>query len=158
MSLSFLIFLGAPNTTYLIVEAVSKGIISTSVPGEHSVPGESSPVSGAPSGLLPVVPPIIVGFVEVALTREHCFVLAADAPYREFRPKMTSLVVDTQFRRRGIASLLLSACVAQSKIWSGHSELFLEVRNENRGAILFYTKNGFRECTGETQFQEQLFV
>lgn len=100
----------------------------------------------------------IVGFVEVALTREHCFVLAADVPYREYRPKVTSLVVDSEYRRQGIASLLLAACVAQSKLWSGHSELFLEVRNENRDAILFYEKMGFRECTGETIDAGALFT
>ena len=91
----------------------------------------------------------VVGFVEVALTREHSIILAADAPFRALRPKITSLVVDTRCRRQGIASLLLAACVAQSKLWSGHSELFLEVRNENTGARQFYEKMGFTECIGE---------
>lgn len=91
----------------------------------------------------------VVGFVELALTRDCCFALAADVPYREYRPKMTSLVVDNRCRRQGIASQLLAACVAQSNIWSGHSELFLEVRNENQGARLFYEKMGFQECVGK---------
>ena len=92
----------------------------------------------------------IVGFVEIAVTREHCFALTADVPYREFRPKMTSLVVDTQFRRQGIASLLLAACVKQSRLWTGHTELILEVRNENKVGRLFYEKMGFTECVGKS--------
>jgi Acetyltransferase (GNAT) family len=92
----------------------------------------------------------IVGFVEVASTREHCFALTADVPFKEFRVKVTSLVVDSGHRRKGIASLLLSACARQSLIWSGCTELFLEVRNENQGARLFYDKMGFKECLGES--------
>ena len=122
--------IGAPNTTFLIVEAIPKPSLL------EQVPIQSTSVSA------------VVGFVEIAQTRELCFALAADAPFREFRPKITSLVVDTRCRRQGIASLLLAACVAQSKLWSGHSELFLEVRNENQGARLFYEKMGFTECIG----------
>ena len=92
----------------------------------------------------------VVGFVELALTRDSCFALAADVPYREFRPKMTSLVVDDGFRRQGIASQLLAGCIAQSNLWTGHSELFLEVRSENTGARLFYERMGFKECIGKS--------
>lgn len=97
---------------------------------------------------------LIVGFVEVASTREHCFALTADVPFKEFRVKVTSLVVDSRHRRKGIASLLLSACARQSLIWSGCTkpELFLEVRNENEGARLFYDKMGFKECIGQRHF------
>jgi Acetyltransferase (GNAT) family len=98
----------------------------------------------------------IVGFVEVASTREHCFALTADVPFKEFRVKVTSLVVDSGHRRKGIASLLLSACARQSLIWSGCTELFLEVRNENEGARLFYDKMGFKECLGESCFNRSL--
>ena len=86
--------------------------------------------------------------MEVASTREHCFVLAADVPFREYRAKVTSLVVDSAHRRKGIATLLLAACAKQSRLWSDHSELFLEVRNDNEGARQFYDKMGFRECFG----------
>lgn len=86
----------------------------------------------------------------MASTREHCFALTADVPFKEFRGKVTSLVVDSSHRRKGIASLLLSACARQSLIWSGSTELFLEVRNENEGARLFYDKMGFKECLGES--------
>jgi hypothetical protein len=44
---------------------------------------------------------------------------------------------------------VVSACVKQSSLWSGHTELILEVRDENEGARIFYTKMGFRECIGE---------
>jgi GNAT superfamily N-acetyltransferase len=114
------------NTTYLIVEA--------------------SEVKR--TDMNNVTAPILVGFVEITLTSEHCFALTRDAPFREYRPKITSLVVDEKFRRQGIASLLVSACVKQSSLWSGHTELFLEVRDENEGAKIFYNKMGFRECIG----------
>ena len=126
---------GAAKTTFLIVEAVPKE-------SKHFETTEISTESPAISS--------VVGFVELALTRDSCFALAADVPYREFRPKMTSLVVDDGFRRQGIASQLLAGCVAQSKLWSGHSELFLEVRTENTGARSFYEKMGFKECIGKS--------
>ena len=93
----------------------------------------------------------IVGFVEVTSTREHCFVLAADVPFREYRSKITSLVVDNAHRRRGLASLLLAACAKQCHIWGGHTELFLEIKSENHGARQFYEKMGFRQCVGKSK-------
>ena len=118
---------GTANTSFLIVEATEK---QTSLPSQE------------------VKKTVIVGFVEVASTREHCFVLAADVPFREYRAKVTSLVVDSAHRRKGIATLLLAACAKQSRLWSDHSELFLEVRNDNEGARQFYDRMGFRECFG----------
>ena len=146
--------IGAPNTTFLIVEAVPRTPISTStsISADNSSPNSSPSPSpkDAKESIESSVVSSIVGFVEIAVTREHCFALTADVPYREFRPKMTSLVVDTQFRRQGIASLLLAACVKQSRLWTGHTELILEVRNENKIGRLFYEKMGFTECVGKS--------
>jgi ribosomal protein S18 acetylase RimI-like enzyme len=116
---------GAANTTFLVVEAVQ--------------PGSTDNATNE-----------VVGFVEVTSTREHCFVLAADVPYREYRSKITSLVVETAHRRQGVASLLLAACAKQCQIWSGHTELFLEIRSENHGARQFYEKMGFHQCVGKS--------
>ena len=94
----------------------------------------------------------VVGFVEVALTSEASQELTKDGLlYLPQRPKITSLVVAPAHRGRGLGRVLVSACAAQSRKWIGRAELFLEVRDDNAGARVFYEKLGFRICPNASQ-------
>ncbi|KAF0702997.1 Aste57867_7717 [Aphanomyces stellatus] len=48
------------------------------------------------------------------------------------------------FRRKGIASVLLSACINEAKMAPSCCALYLHVKADNTSAIRFYEKNGFQ--------------
>ena len=87
---------------------------------------------------------VIVGFAEVCTTSDFCFKLGEHYPFKEFRPKINSLVVQKEFRSMGIGMQLLAACVAQARLW-GHEDIMLEVRDDNVRGIRFYQRMGFTE-------------
>ena len=87
---------------------------------------------------------VIVGFAEVSTTSDFCFKLGDDYPFKEFRPKINSLVVQKEFRSMGIGMQLLATCVAQARLW-GHDDIMLEVRDDNVRGIKFYQRMGFTE-------------
>jgi len=71
----------------------------------------------------------VVGFI--------CFRVASD------EAELLNLAVLPSARRRGIASLLLAEAIQQS-LQRGVRRMFLEVRDTNHPAILFYERHGFR--------------
>ena len=96
--------------------------------------------------------PEVVGFVEVSLSAEASHELAgAGLPYRPQRPKIASLVVAPSHRSGGLGRALVAACAAQGRLWTGHAELFLDVRGDNTVARAFYEKLGFRLCPQATR-------
>ena len=99
----------------------------------------------------------IVGFVEVALSSDHAAALAREQrlpPRPRGLPKVTALTVAPSHRRRGVGTLLLTACARQSEAWlqvpRGCGELFLEVKRDNAPARGLYTSLGFVECPATT--------
>ena len=58
--------------------------------------------------------------------------------------ELQRIAVDPSCRRRGIASSLLAAVVEQAS-GRGCDRLLLEVREDNAGALAFYTARGFVE-------------
>lgn len=68
--------------------------------------------------------------------------------------EILNLAVKPQFRRQGLGRVLLEALLAAFRERAAR-RVFLEVRESNRGAIVFYEGNGFR-CTGrrERYYQE----
>lgn len=87
---------------------------------------------------------VLVGFAEVSTTSDFCFKLGDNFPFKEFRPKINSLVVHKEFRSMGIGMQLLAACIAQARLW-GHEDIMLEVRDDNTRGIQFYQRMGFEE-------------
>ena len=87
---------------------------------------------------------IIVGFAEVSTTSDFCFKLGEGYAFKEFRPKINSLVVQKEFRSMGIGMQLLATCVAQARLW-GHEDIMLEARDDNIRGIKFYQRMGFTE-------------
>lgn len=91
----------------------------------------------------------VVGFAEVVLTNEHNRILQkAGLSYRKERPKVHSLVIDSRFRRKGLGTQLMAACLAQARqVWKC-DELFLEIREDNIQGVFFYSNLGFRVLEG----------
>lgn len=100
----------------------------------------------------------VVGFVEIHVTTDNCFLIAealksssnpinssneTPFPFQEKRPRILALSVSTEYRRHGIATRLIGACISQAKLW-GYDNLFLEVESDNEAGILFYERMGFR--------------
>jgi len=60
------------------------------------------------------------------------------------RPVLTNLSVDMRARRSGVGSKLVEACErVVSREW-GKSEMVLEVEDENKAALSWYQKRGYR--------------
>ena len=70
----------------------------------------------------------VLGYIGTRIIHDECYI--------------TNVAVHPDFRRRGVASRLLSALIFWAKS-KGLSMMTLEVRESNEGAIAFYEKNGF---------------
>ena len=64
------------------------------------------------------------------------------ARWREARSELTSIAVDPEVRRRGVASLLLKSTIRRLKL-RGSRRLTLMVKITNRSAQRFYVGHGF---------------
>lgn len=85
----------------------------------------------------------IVGFAELSLTADHCFLLSdVLGSFKEKRLRVLALAVDEQFRRRGVGSSLIKTCLKRAA-QKGYEEVILEVRSDNPSAAKFYQKLGF---------------
>lgn len=58
--------------------------------------------------------------------------------------ELQRITVDPSHRRKGVASELLEAVIAEAR-GAGADRLLLEVRDDNSGAIAFYAAAGFQE-------------
>lgn len=67
--------------------------------------------------------------------------------------RLYSMVVRPEWRGRGVASALLGAA-EQRALQRGLSVMRLEVREDNRGAIAFYAKAGYRETGRSPDYYE----
>jgi ribosomal-protein-alanine N-acetyltransferase len=59
--------------------------------------------------------------------------------------EILNLAVGKSFRRRGVATQLVSAALGYART-AGARQAYLEVRASNEGGIAFYTGMGFRVC------------
>ncbi len=67
---------------------------------------------------------------------------------------ITTVAVLPDFRRRGIAAMLLDTALDFCKS-NGIRELFLEVRQSNTAAISLYEKNGFEKISVRKNYYKQ---
>lgn len=71
--------------------------------------------------------------------------IPAGGDYRfAWRPYVTSLAVQPTWRRRGVASLLMSSAEGVVVSWECEPEVMLEVEANNDVALKFYRRNGYR--------------
>lgn len=86
----------------------------------------------------------VVGFCEVAM-------MSSPEDETSCKPTIANLATCLQYRRRGIASNLLTTVVRYVKQqWDSSDEIALYVSKDNENAISLYTKHGFvRENTFE---------
>ena len=73
------------------------------------------------------------------------------ALWAEERIHILNIAVDKNFRKRGIATKLITG-LEQSALKQGYRYLSLEVRVSNTDAIAFYTKHKFRTIGQRTQY------
>ena len=66
--------------------------------------------------------------------------------------QLVTLYVQEHFKRNGIGSELLTACLEEAKRRTLRRELWLTVNNQNKGALDFYAAKGFQQI-GMTLFQ-----
>ena len=72
-------------------------------------------------------------------------VASADAPLLKARPLLSGLFVAPEWRRRGVASLLVANAELLAGKW-GFDELMLTVSKGNEAAVSLYTHLGFVEA------------
>jgi len=94
----------------------------------------------------------------VAERSEHVVgyaMIAFDVPCLD-RPnldtELVTLYVQERFKRKGIGSALLTACLEEAKRRTLRRELWLTVNNQNKRALEFYAEKGFQRI-GATLFQ-----
>ncbi|CAM9114938.1 unnamed protein product [Phaeothamnion confervicola] len=84
----------------------------------------------------------MVGFVEVSALDGLRYGMGPGVPERERRPVVANLAVSPRVRRCGIGSSLMEACEEAARSW-GHTELTLQVEEDNYVARDFYHRLGF---------------
>ncbi len=90
-------------------------------------------------------------WLDLANSEQHClifdehynFILFYLSPLEEMAHLLKILVLP-EFRRQGLAQLLFQKAVKTLNP-QGYKSLFLEVRENNEGAINFYLKNDFKK-------------
>jgi ribosomal-protein-alanine N-acetyltransferase len=65
--------------------------------------------------------------------------------------EILNLAVGKEFRRRGVATQLVTAALESAKT-AGTLKTYLEVRASNEGGIQFYVRLGFQECGRRTNY------
>lgn len=94
--------------------------------------------------LLPVLPPVGLirrAFITLSDTTLAGFAVASWLP-PETAAEVEGLVVDEKYRRQGMGSALLGACMEWAA-GAGASSLRLEVRASNTAALALYRRHGF---------------
>jgi len=77
-----------------------------------TTPSSSSSSSSSSTTTTTTVTSQIVGFAELSMTTDHCFLLSdALGKFKETRPRVLALAVDAKFRRLGIGGKLVKACL-----------------------------------------------
>jgi ribosomal protein S18 acetylase RimI-like enzyme len=109
-------------------------LVAVGIPGAGNISKASSPHATSASEDRNLV----VGTVELARRS-----------YPLFHPRIghclyiSNLAVETEYRRRGIAYQLLSACEHMALEW-GYQDLYLHVLEDNHAARRLYTKVGYK--------------
>ena len=94
--------------------------------------------------LLPVLPPVGLirrAFITLSDTTLAGFAVASWLP-QETAAEVEGLVVDEKYRRQGMGSALLGACMEWAA-GAGASSMRLEVRASNTAALALYRRHGF---------------
>jgi ribosomal protein S18 acetylase RimI-like enzyme len=94
--------------------------------------------------LLPVLPPVGLtrrAFITLSDSMLAGFAVASWLP-QEASADVEGLVVDEKYRRQGMGSALLGACMEWAAS-AGASSMGLEVRASNTAALALYQRHGF---------------